>query len=68
MNEGQGKLFLTWMLWNTSWNKVAGKYNFLTSYIQMKKMEKLCAMTYEVDTQEHGLTKHNVVIELMKEA
>ena len=40
MNEGQGKLFLTWMLWNTSWNKVAGKYNFLTSYIQMKKKWK----------------------------
>ena len=31
-------------------------------------MEKLCAMTYEVDTQEHGLTKQNEVIELKKQA
>ena len=31
-------------------------------------MEKLCAMTLEVDTREHGLTKQNVVIELKKEA
>ena len=31
-------------------------------------MENLCALTYEVDAQEHGLMEHSVVIELMREA
>ena len=31
-------------------------------------MEKLCAMTVDVDTLEHGLMKQIVVIELRKEA
>ena len=40
MNKGQDNLYLTQIQWNTSWNKVAGMYNFLTSYIQMKKKWK----------------------------
>ena len=31
-------------------------------------MENRCAITLEVDTWEHGLTKQNVVVELKKEA